>query len=199
MTVEGLSSTSALVFNFAVQSQWQLSIRGFSQIWLSTTKMKVNTFNHPSILLATCWNLSGDNFFLKKIFQKLMIRSPPKLSKRNFGGIYEKKICTLRNFLSIFGAGIIVDVFFFFSNLISYLGTLSLWTFLGHPQVQKFTKKENTETLEHIFGVRYENQPPPRPGDLWMFRFMIAFAWYFMMDEAPSWERSHDKGPKMRS
>jgi hypothetical protein len=65
--------------------------------------------------------------------------------------------------------------------------------------VQKFTKKENTETLEHIFGVRYENQPPPRPGDLWMLRFMIAFAWYFMMDEAPSWERSHDKGPKMRS
>ncbi len=90
-------------------------------------------------------------------------------------------------------------LFFLFSNLIFNLGTLSLWTFLGHPQVQKFTKKENTETLEHIFGVRYENQPPPRPGDLWMFRFMIAFAWYFMMDEAPSWERSHDKGPKMRS
>ncbi len=35
---EGLRSTSALVFNSAMQSQWQLSLRGFSQIWLFNNK-----------------------------------------------------------------------------------------------------------------------------------------------------------------
>jgi hypothetical protein len=84
MTVEGLSSTSALVFNFAVQSQWQLSVRGFSQIWLSTTKMKVNTFNHASILLATCWNLSGDNLKIYIYISKIDDQKPPKALKKKF-------------------------------------------------------------------------------------------------------------------